>query len=34
MGGWTPAEVRRVDEHQIFLWRIPSGAGVISIQRQ
>lgn len=24
MGGWTPAEVRRVNEHRIFLWRIPS----------
>jgi len=24
MGGWKPAEVRRVNEHQIFLWRIPS----------
>ncbi len=23
MGGWSPAEVRRVDEHRIFLWRIP-----------
>ena len=23
MGGWTPAEVRRVNEHRIFLWRIP-----------
>ena len=31
MGGWKPAEVRRVDEHRIFLWRIPSRAGVISI---
>jgi tRNA A58 N-methylase Trm61 len=24
MGGWTPTEVRRVNEHRIFLWRIPS----------
>ena len=24
MGSWTPAEVRRVNEHRIFLWRIPS----------
>jgi hypothetical protein len=23
MGGWTPAEVRRVNDHRIFLWRIP-----------
>jgi SAM-dependent methyltransferase len=21
MGGWTPTEVRRVNEHQVFLWR-------------
>jgi len=28
MGGWTPAEVRRVNEHRIFLWRIPSRTGV------
>ena len=34
MGGWQPAEVRRVDEHRIFLWRIPSRAGVISMQGQ
>ena len=27
MGGWTPAEVQRVNQHRIFLWRIPSGAG-------
>ena len=25
MGGWTPTDVRRVNEHRIFLWRIPSG---------
>ena len=31
MGGWTPAEVRRVNEHRIFLWRIPPGAGAIHI---
>ena len=24
MGGWKPAQVRQVDEHRIFLWRIPS----------
>ena len=24
MGSWTPADVRRVNEHRIFLWRIPS----------
>ena len=23
MGAWTPAEVRRVNEHKIFLWQIP-----------
>ena len=23
MGGWTPTEVRRVNPHRIFLWRIP-----------
>jgi SAM-dependent methyltransferase len=23
MGSWTPAEVRRINEHRIFLWRIP-----------
>ena len=23
MGSWTPAEVRRIDKHRIFLWRIP-----------
>ncbi len=27
MGGWKPTDVRRVDEHRIFLWRIPSRAG-------
>ena len=30
MGGWTPADVRRVNEHRIFLWRIPSRASLIS----
>jgi len=30
MGGWTPADVRRVNEHPIFLWRIPSRAGLIT----
>ena len=24
MGGWTPTTVRRVNEHRIFLWRIPA----------
>lgn len=23
MGAWTPTEVRRVNEHKIFLWQIP-----------
>ena len=27
MGGWTPADIRRVGEHRIFLWRIPSRVG-------
>jgi precorrin-6B methylase 2 len=26
MGSWTPAEVRRVSERRVFLWRIPSRA--------
>ena len=30
MGGWTPADVRRINEHRIFLWRIPSRAGPIT----
>ena len=30
MGGWTPADVRRVNEHRIFLWRIPSRVGLIA----
>src|SRR4029453_9535959 len=30
MGGWTPAEVRRVNEHRIFLWRISSRAGPLT----
>ena len=34
MGGWQPAEVRQVGDHRIFLWRIPSRAGVTSMQRQ
>ena len=29
MGGWTPTDVRRVNEHRIFLWRIPP-RGVIT----
>ena len=28
MGGWKPAEVRPVNEHRIFLWRIPAQAGL------
>jgi hypothetical protein len=27
MGSWTPTDARRVNEHRIFLWRIPPGAG-------
>jgi SAM-dependent methyltransferase len=34
MGGWAPAEVRRVDEHRIFLWRIPSRASATSMARR
>jgi hypothetical protein len=30
MGSWTPAEVRPVNEHRMFLWRIPSRAGLIT----
>ncbi len=30
MGGWRPVDVRRVNEHRIFLWRIPSRAGSIT----
>ena len=33
MGSWPPAEVRRVNEHRIFLWRIPSRADVITDPR-
>lgn len=29
MGGWKPAEVRQVNTHRIFLWRIPSVPGPI-----
>jgi SAM-dependent methyltransferase len=29
MGSWTPTDVRRVDEHRIYLWRIPSRTSVI-----
>jgi hypothetical protein len=25
--GWTPADVHRVNEHRIFLWRIPFRTG-------
>ena len=28
MGSWTPSDVRRVDEHRIFLWRIPTRVGL------
>jgi hypothetical protein len=24
MGSWAPADVRRLNEHRIFLWRVPS----------
>ena len=27
MGGWKPTDQRRVNEHPIFLWRIPGDAG-------
>ena len=30
MGGWTPADSRRVGEQRIFLWRIPSRVGPIT----
>jgi SAM-dependent methyltransferase len=30
MGGWTPSDVRRVNERRIFLWRIPSRTGLIT----
>ena len=30
MGSWTPTDVRRVDGHRIFLWRIPSRTGVVT----
>ncbi len=30
MGDWTPEEVRRVNRHRIFLWRIAPRAGVIT----
>jgi len=29
MGDWRPAEVRRVNEHRIFLWRIPPGLQIV-----
>lgn len=32
MGSWTPADVRRINDRRIFLWRIPSRAGVITDQ--
>ncbi len=31
MGGWKPEEVRRVNEHPILLWRIPSRAGLMPV---
>lgn len=34
MGSWRPSDVRQVNEHQIFLWRIPFRAGVITGQHQ
>jgi Methyltransferase domain len=30
MADWTPEEVRRVNRHRIFLWRIPPRAGLIT----
>ena len=30
MGGWKPSDVRQIDEHRIFLWRIPFRAGLIT----
>jgi len=30
MGSWKPADVRRLDEHRIFLWRILSRASPIT----
>jgi SAM-dependent methyltransferase len=30
MGGWTPADIRRVGEQRIFLWRIPSRVAPIT----
>ena len=30
MGGWRPSDVRQIDEHRIFLWRIPFRAGLIT----
>jgi tRNA A58 N-methylase Trm61 len=30
MADWTPEEVRRVNIHRIFLWRIPPRAGLIT----
>lgn len=30
MGSWTPSDVRRIDEHRIFLWRIPPRAGLFN----
>ena len=30
MGSWRPADVRRVNKHEIFLWRIPSRASLIT----
>jgi hypothetical protein len=29
MGGWRPADVRRIGEHPIFLWRIPGRVSLI-----
>lgn len=30
MGDWRPEEVRRLNRHRIFLWRLPSRAGLIT----
>jgi SAM-dependent methyltransferase len=30
MGDWTPTDIRRVNQHRIFLWRVPSPSGTIT----
>jgi SAM-dependent methyltransferase len=34
MGSWRPSDVRQVNEHRIFLWRIPFRAGLITGQHR